>query len=246
MDHSAFRTSDSAPATAPMTSDAATPPVFLATVAVFVLLALVPTIWPELDLAVAGSFMGPEPAIKSASWWWVEFINANVPMLFRSVLALCFLAWLWATLKPLYAQWRLPLAFVVVAGILGPGAVVNLVFKDHWQRARPYQVEVFGGPLKFTRAAVITDQCDSNCSFVSGHVACGAFLVALGLVHRRRRVAWAAAGTLAGLTIAFARFSDKAHWFSDALWAFPITLGTCWLVWKALIWLYARPWRTVG
>jgi lipid A 4'-phosphatase len=246
MDNSAPRTSESAYATALLAADDSTPPAFWGTVAIFVLLALVPTFWPEFDLVVAANFMGQEPAIKSASWWWVVLINEDVPLVFRCALGLCFAGWLFATLKPTHAQWRLPLAFVVVAGILGPGAVVNLVFKDHWQRARPYQVEAFGGPLQFTRAAVITDQCNNNCSFVSGHVACGAFLVALGLVHRRRRVAWALAGTAAGLVIAFARFSDKAHWLSDALWAFPITLGTCWLVWKALLWLYAKPWRTVA
>jgi hypothetical protein len=43
--------------------------------------------------------------------------------------------------------------------------------------------------------------------------------------------------------------SDMAHWFSDALWAYPITLASSWLVWKALHWAYAKetsPSRTVG
>jgi lipid A 4'-phosphatase len=93
---------------------------------------------------------------------------------------------------------------------------------------------------------VITDQCDNNCSFVSGHVACGAFLISLGLVHRRRRNAWAASGVVAGMTIGFARMSAVDHWLSDVLWAFPITLATSWLVWRALLWAYTRPSRTVG
>jgi lipid A 4'-phosphatase len=88
----------------------------------------------------------------------------------------------------------------------------------------------------------MTDQCDANCSFVSGHVACGVFLISLGLVHRRRQRVWAAVGTLAGLTIGFARMADVAHWLSDVLWAFPITLAVSWLVWKALLRLfYSRP-----
>ena len=209
-------------------------------------LALVPTVWTSLDLYAAGLFMGPSPTIAALPWWWVELINLYVPFIFRVALGLAFMGWLVATLGKRLHRWRLPLAFFVLAGILGPGAVVNLVFKDHWQRARPYQVENFGGTQKFTRAAVMTDQCDNNCSFVSGHVACGVFLISLGLVQRRRRVAWAAAGTVAGLAIAFARMADKAHWLSDVLWAFPITLMTSWLVWKALVWAYARPSRTVG
>lgn len=222
-----------------------TPRSFLIVLGSFVLLALVPTVWTSLDLLAAGLFVGPAPVIDALPWWWVELINLYVPLTFRVALGLAFALWLLATFGKRHHHWRLPLAFFVVAGILGPGAVVNLVFKDHWQRARPYQVENFGGTQKFTRAAVITDQCDNNCSFVSGHVACGVFLISLSLVHRRRRVAWTVAGTAAGLAIAFARMADKAHWLSDVLWAFPITLVTSWLVWKALLWAYARPSRTV-
>jgi lipid A 4'-phosphatase len=83
------------------------------------------------------------------------------------------------------------------------------------------------------------DQCDANCSFVSGHVACGFFFTSLMLIHRKRRLAWAVTGTLSGLVIGFARMSDMAHWFSDVLWAYPITLAASWLVWKALCMAYA-------
>ena len=203
--------------------------------------ALVPTVWPAADLALAGLFTGTSPTIASAGWWWVVGINLYVPALFRIGLALCFVAWLVVTLGKRWKTWRLPLAFVVLAGIMGPGVVVNAVFKEHWQRARPYQVENFGGAQQFTRAAVMTDQCNNNCSFVSGHVACGFFFATLLLVHRRRQVAWTLVGTSAGLVVGFARMSDVAHWFSDVLWAYPITLVTSWLVWRGLV--YAYQWR---
>jgi lipid A 4'-phosphatase len=124
--------------------------------------------------------------------------------------------------------------------------VVNWGFKENWQRARPYQVENFGGQQKFSRATVMSDQCNNNCSFVSGHVACGVFLISLGLVHRRRQRRWAVAGVASGLVIGFARMADVAHWLSDVLWAFPITLLTSWLVWKGLLLLYRKPSSTVG
>lgn len=81
----------------------------------------------------------------------------------------------------------------------------------------------------------MTDQCNNNCSFVSGHVACGIFFVSLMLVQRRRALAWATSGVLAGLVIGFARMADGAHWLSDVLWACPITLVCSWVVWKLLI-----------
>jgi lipid A 4'-phosphatase len=223
-----------------------TPGLFAGVLIASVVVALIPTIWTALDLRAAAIFTGPTAMIHPVHWWWVELINDYVPALFRVCLGLLWMAWVVALLKPRWRTWRLPLAFVVIAGILGPGIVVNWVFKENWQRARPYQVQNFGGPQQFTRAAIITDQCDNNCSFVSGHVACGVFLVSLGLVHRRRQRLWAAAGIAAGMVIGFARMADVAHWLSDVLWAFPITLFTCWLVWKALYGYYCKPSRTEG
>jgi lipid A 4'-phosphatase len=222
-------------------SENRTPALFWKLVATSVIAALVPTLWPEMDLRAAALFAGSAPGIRSGTWWWVELINAWVPAAFRVFLALSALAWLIAHLTSRWAEWRLPLAFVVCAGIAGPGAVVNWGFKEHWQRARPYQVENFGGAQQFSRATVITDQCDNNCSFVSGHVACGFFFSSLMLVLARRRKALLWGGTVSGLVIGFARMSDMAHWFSDVLWAYPITLMSSWLVWQLLRRAYGVP-----
>lgn len=223
-----------------------TPSLFVGLLALSVALALVPTVWSTLDLRAAALFVGPTAQVHAVDWWWVVWINAYIPTVFRYGLGLAFASWLAATLVARWQAWRLPLAFVLVAGVLGPGVVVNWGFKDNWQRARPYQVENFGGTQKFSRATVMTDQCDANCSFVSGHVACGIFLASLGLVHRRRQRTWAALGVACGLIIGFARMADVAHWLSDVLWAFPITLGTSWLVWKGLQRLYRNPSITEG
>ncbi len=211
-----------------------------------VVAALVPTLWTGLDLQAAALFAGTQAPVNAVNWWWVEWINGWIPAVFRACLVITLLGWLVAQFGSRWQAWRLPLAFVVVAGVLGPGMVVNWGFKENWQRARPYQVENFGGPQKFSRAAVISDQCNNNCSFVSGHVSCGVFLISLGLVHRRRQRRWAAIGVASGLVIGFARMADVAHWLSDVLWAFPITLLSCWLVWQGLLRIYRKPSSTVG
>jgi lipid A 4'-phosphatase len=211
-----------------------------------VVAALVPTLWTGLDLQAAALFAGTQAPVNAVNWWWVEWINGWIPAVFRACLVIALLGWLVAQFGSRWQAWRLPLAFVVVAGVLGPGMVVNWGFKENWQRARPYQVENFGGPQKFSRAAVISDQCNNNCSFVSGHVSCGVFLISLGLVHRRRQRRWAAIGVASGLVIGFARMADVAHWLSDVLWAFPITLLSCWLVWQGLLRIYRKPSTTVG
>jgi lipid A 4'-phosphatase len=227
-----------APTTAGIATDSSTPPLFWWVFGSLVCMALIPTIWPELDLVAAAPYFGSPPAVESLEWWWVRWINDWVPAAFRVLILLCLAAWWVLKLQKRAVSWRMALLYVAIAGTLGPGIVVNLGFKDHWQRARPYQVQNFGGEKQFTRAAVITDQCNDNCSFVSGHVACGYFFVSLMLLQRRRAVTWAALGLGSAALIAFARMSDKAHWLSDTLWAGPITLLTCWLVWRMMVRIY--------
>lgn len=226
--------------TLPTPSADATPRPFVWALGCLTLLALVPTLWTSVDLQAAAIFSSLHPSLRAVDWPWVEWINAWIPAVFRTVLILCLLACGLTWLFPRYRNWRFALAFVAIAGTLGPGAVVNLGFKDNWQRARPYQVMPFGGSQQFTRAAVMTDQCDNNCSFVSGHVACGFFLAGLALVHRRRQRLWTAIGVTSGAVIGFARMADSAHWLSDVLWAGPITLVCSWVVWKAMRWLQSR------
>ena len=199
----------------------------------FFAMALVPTVWPELDLATAAWFFQYPANMGPAAWWWVETVNLLVPDAFRFMVVVALVAWLVASAMPRWRRWRL-------AGALGPGLLVNTGFKDQWQRARPYQVEDFGGPQHFTRAGLMTDQCNNNCSFVSGHVACGFFFASLMLVHTRRRRTWALAGCAAGVLIGFARMAVMDHWLSDVLWAAPITWVCSWVVWRSLMWAY-RP-----
>lgn len=226
--------------TPPSLPDESTPSPFVWAVTCLIFLALLPTLWTTLDLQAAAIFSGSGVLLHAVDWPWVEWINAWIPGVFRTYLVLCLLAFGLTWLFPKYQSWRFALAFVVIAGTLGPGALVNLGFKDNWQRARPYQVVPFGGTQQFTRAAVMTDQCDNNCSFVSGHVACGFFLAGLALVHRRRQLLWTAIGITSGLVIGFARMADSAHWLSDVLWAGPITLACSWAVWRTMLWVKAR------
>ena len=217
-----------------------TPKSFWMLVIASIVFACVPTLWMELDLQTARQFSGPDAHFAASVWWWVEAINRYVPAVFRGSIFLALTLWAVVSVRRHCPHWRLPLAFFVLAGALGPGLVVNAGFKDHWQRARPYQVDDFGGPQKFTRAGVMTDQCDNNCSFVSGHAACGFFLASLALVLRRKK-RWLAIGSVSGCLVGFARIADNAHWLSDVLWACPITLLTSWLVWKLLLRAYPSP-----
>ncbi len=58
--------------------------------------------------------------------------------------------------------------FMVASIMVGPLGLVNGILKSYWGRARPADVEYFGGDKTFTPPMIITDQCETNCSFVSG------------------------------------------------------------------------------
>jgi len=218
-----------------------TPRLFWILTLALIAMACLPTVWPDLDLEIARWFAPPEGYIEPKSWWWVLGVNLYVPAVFRWMVVMALGLWVIATMRVEWKAFRLPLAFFILSGALGPGLIVNSGFKEHWQRARPYEVVNFGGTDQFTRAGVITDQCHNNCSFVSGHVSCGFFFASLMLIQPRRRRLWAVVGCAAGAAIAFARMADMAHWLSDTLWAAPITWACSWLVWRALVWVYKEP-----
>jgi lipid A 4'-phosphatase len=109
--------------------------------------------------------------------------------------------------------------FVLAVLAVGPGLVVNVVFKDHWGRARPRDVVHFGGTRTFTPAFVISDQCDRNCSFVSGHASLPFAFVALGYFLRRRRWAVYAAAAAFGGAVGLGRIVQGAHFLSDVVFS---------------------------
>lgn len=195
--------------------------------------ALVPTFYPALDLAVASYFLQPNPPMKTGDWWWVYGINEYVPALFRTIAVLCIPAWLYLRRHASWHQWARPVAFVGLALLAGPGLLVS-ASKDITLRARPFHVTEFSGPRSFSPALQRADQCDDNCAFPSGHTADGIFLASLMLIFPRRRWFWLGAGLLGGLVVGFCRVSVGAHWLSDVLWAFPITLFASWLVFVAM------------
>lgn len=220
-----------------MPADKTTRFAFLALFAVTVLAAMAPAVFPALDLATSGYFLQPDPSLRTAKWWWVDCINEHVPLIFRSLAVISLLGWWFAASSEKFRTWARPLAFVGLALVVGPGLSVSAL-KEITTRARPFHVTEFQGTKQFTPAFKIANQCDDNCAFVSGHTSDGIFLASLMLIDRRRRWWWLAGGVAGGLVIGFARVSVGAHWLSDVLWAFPVTLLSSWLVYLLFVRFY--------
>jgi lipid A 4'-phosphatase len=203
-------------------------------------MALIPLIWPGVDLAVAAFFMQTQPPINPAKWLWVDWVNEYTPDVFRTTAIIFLLGWMIASVVSRLRRHALALAFVGCSIALGPG-LATWALKEHTLRARPMDVVQFGGTRQFTPAFVQANQCSDNCAFSSGHAACGFFLASLMLLNPRRRWRWVATGVVAGLAVSLARVSVGAHWLSDVLWAFPVTLLTSGVVWLVLTQLYRSP-----
>lgn len=211
--------------------------VFLLVLGASLAVAMLPVLWPGLDLAVARFFLQEQPRPHPADWAWVEWVNEYTPDVFRGLAMLCIAGWIVVSLLRRWQRLGLALAFVGLSLTLGPGFVTWAV-KEHTLRARPFDVVEFGGDRRFTPAFEQAQQCSDNCAFTSGHVACGFFFVSLMLLDPRRRWRWIAFGLLAGGVVSLARIAVGAHWLSDALWALPITLGSSGLVWLVLNFFY--------
>jgi len=196
--------------------------------------------WPQLDLDAAAAWYTPGTGFTHHGDDWVQFSYR----LFRHLHLAVFLGlvWLWLASRlwrgRAEAGLRRRLVFLLLVLLLGPGLLVNVVFKGEWGRARPHQVVEFGGQQAFTPALLPADQCERNCSFVSGHASMGFYLIALAWVFRDRRWLWA--GILLGAYVGLGRMAQGGHFLSDvvfAFWSVYLTAMLCarWLLGHAAI-----------
>lgn len=194
---------------------------------------------PGLDLEASRLFYAPAAGFWLGHSSFFLALHKAIPWIARGlVLFTAFAgAWLFLLKRPLFGLDRKALVFLIAAFALGPGLLVNTVFKDHWGRARPFQVEAFGGTKTFTPAAVPSQQCPTNCSFVSGDAALAfgfvafAFLSPPGRRRRRGEAAALAFGSLVGL----ARIAEGAHFLSDVIDAGLFVYGSSWALHRFIV-----------
>ena len=126
-------------------------------------------------------------------------------------------------------RWRRWAIFLLLSVVVGPGLLINAVFKDHWDRPRPREVVEFGGPLQYVPAPL--PGREGGASFPCGHCSVGFLYGAGWWIWRRRRPAWArisiAVGLIAGVGLGLGRMAAGAHFLSDVLWAGLLAYGVC-------------------
>lgn len=174
------------------------------------------------DLAVAAFFYVP-----GAGWpqgieepWAFLYRYGNLPAFaLGAMAAVVFLAGFFVERL---RRDRAAALFVLAFLALGPGLIVNTVFKDHWGRPRPADIVQFGGTEAY-RPFWSPGEAGQGRSFPSGHAAVGFFVMAPYFVLRRRAPRWArkalSAGILYGGLMGLGRMIQGGHFLTDVIWS---------------------------
>lgn len=173
------------------------------------------------------------PGLDRFPWNFI-YTYAAVPAFIMAGTALIVLLAGFVSKPP--AQYRKQALFLVLLLIVGPGLVVNVLFKDNQGRARPRELIEFGGKYEFSQMWE-RGETGRNSSFPSGHGSAGFYLMAPWFVYRRyqrkKATAWLAGGIAYGSLVGATRILQGGHFLSDVLWAG----GMVYLTGEILAWL---------
>ena len=156
--------------------------------------------------------------------WWGDFVYSGVHFATPVVIALYAIYLLLSFIlkkKRFIGISRKAILYMALVLILGPGLFVNSVLKEHIGRARPVDTQCFSGEQQFAPAFARTNECDGNCSFVSGHASFGFYWLALGFLGTtvfRKRMGYAL-GIFMGFGIGLVRIMQGKHFLSDIVFA---------------------------
>ena len=101
--------------------------------------------------------------------------------------------------------------------LLGLVVFINVIVKNIWGRARPNEVLELDGKNLFSPWYQISDQCISNCSFVSGDAAVGFSLIVLYFISNDLKYIYLS--IVSGLLIGMVRIAEGGHFLSDVIFS---------------------------
>lgn len=195
-------------------------------------------LFPQIDLAISHLFYHADRGFlleyHYSHWHLGFFRDMLIDITYGFITVLCF------TLITglLFKRRFIPIShftcmFLLLCFSLGPALLVNDLLKNHWGRARPYQVQEFGGDKQFTPAWEISNQCPKNCSFTSGETANVFCYLALIFVVRRKKLIGGIVLAVAAL-ISFERIAQGDHFFSDTILSGLLDYLLIWLIYQVM------------
>jgi membrane-associated PAP2 superfamily phosphatase len=194
------------------------------TVLVFLVVATGVIAVTGADLAVSSRFYidGTWP-VGDLFFWHLLYRLDRIPSFSLGIIGLG--AFFMSYAKSGYYRWRRSGIFLLLLLILGPGLLVNTVFKEHWGRPRPREVIEFGGKKQFLHPWQKGEDGNGR-SFPSGHSSAAFYMTAPYFIYRRsnKRLAkiWLLGGLIFGVLMSIARIAQGGHFLSDNLWAWGV------------------------
>jgi len=176
----------------------------------------------DLKLSALFCFDGEWP-IGDLQPWHLLYKLDRIPAIIVGVCGLVavFLGLLYQNRR----HWIRPGLFLVILLALGPGLLVNSIFKEYWGRPRPREVVQFGGTKEFLHPWQ-KGSAHNGRSFPSGHSSAAFYLAAPFFIYRRKNLKrarlWLIGGLSFGLMMSVARIAQGGHFLSDNLWAWGI------------------------
>lgn len=213
----------------------------LLALALAALAVTLPFWFSDLDMRSAAWFYVPDapgsPWPYQDHWLWHAIYKGD--WLIAGTFALVAIGAILLSYRvPRLALWRPRGWFLLLIIVLGSGLVVNAIFKDHWGRYRPRQVEQLGGVHPYVPPLAIGTPGEGK-SFPCGHCSVGFAFYGFWFIWLRRRpgLAWAmfAFATFSGVLIGVGRLSAGGHFLSDTLWSGLLMFATAALIYHALL-----------
>ena len=199
----------------------------------------------QVDLKLAAWFHDDE-----AGWWLASnpliqglYHYGEFPAWIATVviLALAFIP----LAGPCRPHWRPMGVYLILVLLLGPGLLINGIFKEHFGRPRPNQIRTFGGKLEFKPLGQ-PGVAHVGKSFPSGHASMGFFWLALFIYLRRSNPKLAKTFLLLGLihggAMGFGRMAQGKHFLGDVLWSGAMVYLVSWANMVSIVPALQRRW----
>ncbi len=226
------------PEPAPQSTRPSRPPILVPIAILIVFTGLIRLF--DLDLKASSAFYDASNATEQ--WPWN--LNPIIQLLYRfgtlpaiGAASIAGVVWVTSAFRPELVKHRGLAMYLALVMAIGPGLLVNAMFKDHYGRPRPRDVQQLGGDKVFL-PVLQPDFSQNGKSFPSGHASMGFYWMCLGVFcwERNRKWSWGLLvfGLAYGGLMGFGRIAQGGHWLSDILWAGGFVYLTSWILYRTL------------
>ena len=193
--------------------------------------------FPQIDIMASKVFF-----IKSEFIGWNWHIKGFNGILIKIIIFLLIIASIYNVIMSYYQKniiKHISYIFVLLVGM--HLLVVHSLAKNFFGRPRPQQIIEFGGKNTFSPAFYISNQCKTNCSFVSGDTSIAFTLFGIciampitNFITRKRKSIILDCTFLIGIIMSLCRVSLGRHFLSDVFWSMFITIAAAFYFYRLI------------